>query len=341
MTAAPRLVPLSGRGATALVWIYFATMAILAVWSIGDVRSPWPTIASLLLFGLTCFAVTTDPAETLGRAATGLVVITWPVIALVISWQLIEGGGYAQWFLGAGTTSYFYLALRGRIGLAWVGFVALSVVILIWGATTPAGPLAALLLVGKQAPVLLVGTLFAVGMRRTGADIQRITDEESARASAEAAAAATSVERQRRLAELDAAATPLLTRLVSGAPLTDEDRREFAVVEAELRDGLRARTLTAPSVVEAVRAARRRGVDVVLLDDSDPELVAPTDLETAITRVADTVREISHGRIVARLLPPGRGEVATILVETPERTHRESVPSSEPGAEVRSSTELS
>jgi len=331
VTGSPRMVPLTGPGPAVMVWTYFATMAILAVWSIGDVRTPWPTIASLLLFALTCFAVTTDPSEPLGRAATGLVLVAWPVIALAISWQLVEGGGYAQWFLGAGTTSYFYLALRGRITVAWLGFGALSAIILIWGMTTPAGLVAALLLVGKQAPVLLVATLFAVGMRRTGADIQRITDEESTRASAVAAEAATSVERQRRLAELDAAATPLLTRLVSGAPLMDEDRREFAVVEAELRDGLRARTLTAPSVVEAVRAARRRGVDVVLLDDSDPERLAATDLETVITRVADTVSETSHGRVVARLLPPGRSEVATILVETSDGTHRESVPPSAPG----------
>lgn len=334
MTAPPRMVPLTGRGPAAMVWIYFATMAILAVWSIGDVRSPWPTLASLLLFALICFAVTTDPSETLGRSATILVVVAWPLIALAISWQLTEGGGYAQWFLGAGTTSYFYLALRGRITVAWVGFAALSAVILIWGATTPAGPVAALLLVGKQAPVLLVGTLFAVGMRRTGADIQRITDEDSARATAEAAAAATSVERQRRLAELDAAATPLLTRLVSGEPLTEEDRREFAIVEAELRDGLRARTLTVPSVVEAVRAARRRGVDVVLLDDSDPDHVAPTDLEAVTTRVADAVSTLTDGRIVARLLPPGRDEIATILVETPRGTQRESVPASAAGDEA-------
>ena len=70
-----------------------------------------------------------------------------------------------------------------------------------------------------------------------------------------------------------------------------------------------------PPIIEAARQARRRGVDVVLLDDSDPAVVRPEDLELVITRISAVLTDAQDGRLVARLLPPGREGVATLLVD--------------------------
>jgi hypothetical protein len=310
------MVRLVGTGSRVMIWSYFVTMAVLAFWSIDDVANPAPTFIALILFAGMCIAVDRDSSAVLDVGTTVFVVALWPFIAALVSWQLELAGGYAQWFLGAGTVSYFFISLRGRVWAAWIGFGALCAVTIVWGLTTPFGVGTALLLVAKQVPILIVGTLFAVGLQRTSRNIARVSAEESARAIAEAATRATIAQRDRALATLDAFATPLLERIVDGAPLTPADRLEFAVAEAELRDGVRARGLSVPRVTEAARRARRHGVDVVLLDDSEPASLDPADLDATIARVSDVLSQASEGRIVARLLPPGRADAATLLIES-------------------------
>lgn len=315
------MIKLNGGGAHVMIWLYFATLAVLAVWSLDEVRSALPTIVALALFAGVTVVLTVDTAEVQSLPATFVTVAVWPVVAVLVSWQLEFGGGFSQWYLGAGTATLFYLSLRGRPIWAWVGFILLSIVIVIWGATTEIGIGTAALLVGKQFPILVAGTLFAIGLQRTAASIQQLTTETSARAAIEAADVAANVERNHRLAELDTFATPLLTLLVSGTELTESDRREFAVAEAELRDGLRARSLSVPPVIEAAREARRRGVDVVLLDDSEPGGVEPADLDSVVAELSAALARTTEGRVVARLLPPGREGVATLLVDSSAGSH--------------------
>lgn len=311
-----QIVPLTGRWTTIVIWIYIVTMAILALSSLDDVRHVWPTIVGVVVFVAIGVAFSIDASEPMALWCATLVVVAWPVVAVLISWELTVEGGHAQWYFGAGTVSLFYVSLRGRLTLAWVGFVLLSGVIIAWGVTTAdIGLGVALALVGKQLPIMIAGTLFAVGMRRTVASIDRLTRAASLRASAEAAHVAMTAERNERLAGLDAVATPLLTRLVDGSELTETDRLAFTVAEAELRDGLRARSLSVPAVVAAAREARLRGVDVVLLDDSDPTQLRADDLAAVTDRVAQALTESTGGRIVARLLPPGRADVATLLID--------------------------
>ncbi|MDP3208914.1 MAG: hypothetical protein Q8M65_07180 [Rhodoglobus sp.] len=310
----PAMIELTGRGPTTMVWLYFATISILALWSLSEVRSPLPTVVGLALFAVVCVVLSTDRSATMSLRTTLVTITILPVIAAPVSWQILEPGGFAQWYMGSGTACLFYVSLRGRIGWAWAGFALLASIMLLWGLTTDfmAG---AAFLVAKQFPILVAGTLFAIGLRNTSESIQQVTAETSARAATEAGDVAATAERKHRLAELDAFATPLLALLVSDRPLTDDDRRDFSIAEAELRDDLRARSLSVPTVVAAARLARRRGVDVVLLDDSDPETLHPDDLGAVIARVTGALDDATDGRVVARLLPPGREGVATLLVE--------------------------
>ncbi|UYP19759.1 hypothetical protein OED52_04160 [Rhodococcus sp. Z13] len=97
-------------------------------------------------------------------------------------------------------------------------------------------------------------------------------------------------------------------------PLTDHERIECELLEARLRDSLRAPVLGAPEVAEAAAAARRRGVEVVLLDDHAMDPV-PDEIRREVYReVVDTLDSVWSGSVTVRVLPPGRGAMVTMLL---------------------------
>jgi len=308
------MVQLTGTGARIVIWAYFVTMVGLAIWTINGVRSPWPTLAAVAILAAVGIAVSRDTGDRLSLPVTIFTIVAGPVMALLVSSNLLYGG-YTQWYFGAATVALFYVGIRGRVLLSWVGYALLSATILAWGTTTDIGIANAVLLVARQLPIMIIGTLFATGLRRTGDDIERVTAAASSGAIAEAGAEAARRERDQRLTDLGGFATSLLEKLASDAPLTPEDRIDFAVAEAEVRDSVRARSLRLPTVIVAAREARRRGVEVVLLDDSDPESNDPEQLERVGTELATALDAAVDGRVTARLLPPGREAVATIVVD--------------------------
>ncbi len=305
---------LTGRWTRAFIVAYFVTMTTLAIWTVENVRTPWPTIVGLVLFAVACAILTLDVSPRLSMRSTLIVAGIGVVNCILISWQL-TAVGHSQWYFGAGTVAMFFVSLRGRIALAWVGFAAMAAVIVVWGATSQFGLEVVAMIIGRQAPIVLVGTLFAAGLRRTAGTIDRLIAETSLKATAEAVAEATREERSRRLASLNEFATPLLARLVAGQPIAESERLEFAAAEAALRDGLRARALAVPAVVGAARAARGRGVEVLLLDDSAPGDLSRDDIQRAAAITAAALDAAADGTVTARLLPPGRANIATVVVD--------------------------
>ena len=307
------LTNLTGWGTRAVMWLYFVTIAALALSTTGGIREPWRVIIAIALFAVLTLAATLDGGDRLSLPVTLLAVVVGPINALLLAWQL-PYVGYNSWFVGAGTTTLFLLCLRGRIAYAWIGFGVLSAVILVWGATSFVTVAGAGTMLARQGLVVVVGTMFALGLRRTIREIDTLTAAATERAATEAARLAETTERARRHAELAETVAPLLERIASGAPISVDDRRDFAIAEAELRDSLRARGLRTPVVIDAVRSARRRGVDVVLLDDSNAE--TPDDqLEAFAQLVADTLHDSIDGRVTARLLPAGRPVLGTVVAD--------------------------
>ncbi len=314
----------SKNTASAVMLLFFATSAALALRNLDAVRSPWPTLACLALLAVVAVALTLDSGDRLSLPVTVLTISFGPVAVVAISWQVITGG-YSQWYFGAAAVALFFVALRGRIILAWVGFALTAIPFAVWGATTETGIWAALGLTARQAAIVVMGTLFALGLNRTRERIARLARRTSARATAEAANRAKAAERSERLAALDEFATSMLARLVGGGELSETDRKEFAVAEAALRDGLRARALNVPIVAEAARQARRRGVSVTLLDDSGPGALSAEALERAAEATAKVLHEAVDGQVTARLLPPGRELIATIIIDG-SRYERQGIP---------------
>ena len=308
------LVDLSGRGARALIAVFVVTMALLALWSIEGVRAPVFTAVAVVLLAAASVVAVRDRGARMGLGPAVVVIVIGVANTILLSWHLISLG-YTQWYLCAAVVALFYLCLRRRVALAWVGMAGVTGVMLVWGATTPFGVGGGILAIAEQLPILIVGTLFATGLRRSAAQIQRLNRQITERTAREADAEATALERDARMRALEEFATPLLERLATGTTPTPAERREYALAEAQLRDGLRAGVLMVPEVVAAARAARERGVEVVLLDDSAGAGPEGDSLVLVSERVVAALGASSGGTVTARLLPPERAAIATIVVD--------------------------
>jgi hypothetical protein len=108
----------------------------------------------------------------------------------------------------------------------------------------------------------------------------------------------------------------MLIQLSSGTPLSNVDRASCLLLEASLRDSVRARSLHREPVESEANAARSRGVEVTLLDDSGctdlSEIIGARAHERLLAAVAHELRESVSGRLTARVVPMDREVLATI-----------------------------
>lgn len=183
-------------------------------------------------------------------------------------------------------------------------------------------------------PVLVLATLFGLMAIPMPDRLRSLREQAFAQAAEEAAAAASADERRRQLERLDAGARPILEQIVGGHEFGPEEARDVRLAEAQLRDTIRAPGWDAPEVAESVWAVRRRGVSVRLLDDgalddyasddlgdeSSPGSLARRMLVEELTAVEST--SAAHGSVTARILPAGRGVLASIVVDVGLRMRR-------------------
>nr|WP_152972820.1 hypothetical protein [Gordonia sp. NB41Y] len=163
-----------------------------------------------------------------------------------------------------------------------------------------------------------MGSLFALMLRPMAANIIALRASGSRQIATEAAVRAAEDVRRQQISGFSRQARPLLEAVAARREFTAEDVVRARLVETSLRDGIRARGLDRAEVRDAVWAARAAGVTVTLLDDGGVDAVDATDREIVRDRlVAALVAELdgrTDGRVVARILPPGRRTVAVISV---------------------------
>lgn len=221
---------------------------------------------------------------------------------------------FAHWHLGAITLILVVLGIRGQIGWAWLGYLALAALAVGWAMATGQSPLAAVNLISRHAGTLLAGTLFVVGLHRTERALWVLTANDIARASRDATTVAAIDERKAELTRVNALARPTLNRLAEPRPLTDAERAQCLLIEAGLRDAIRGRALFLEPVITAVANARQRGVEVTVLDDSGE--TPPDALPALADTVANVLDAVDAGRVTVRVLPAGRPIIATVVVDS-------------------------
>ena len=225
--------------------------------------------------------------------------------------------------LGAGVALCAFMCVRGRTGVAWVAQAATMSIVTAWGDWTGQGALAGFLLALPNIAVLLMSTLFARIMRPAALSVRALHAEAERQTAELADGEARAAERRRQNQRLQQLAWPTIDLLARKSTLTEEQIDDARLTEARLRDSVRAPSLDVPLVVEAVRQARQRGVDVVLIDDRGMDVV-DDDGRTAFHQcAAEWLASAVDGRITVRVLPPNRSQLATIVAVAADGTQRQ------------------
>ena len=258
------------------------------------------------------------PDALLPRWVARLTVVVIAAVNFLVLPQIITTGwpGYASWCTGAGSDLSRGLLMRGRPVYAWAGSAATTLATAYWVIST-----------GR--PLLMIFTYMlghyftlvswhGVAHLSTRATTQiAATQRETARLQAQQRA---HEEADRimtsRMASVRQRVTPLLTQIANGKAPTPKLRSQAYLLEAELRDEIRAPFFTGTSIVTSAQAARRRGTEVILLDDSGDNTTIDDQVRTnAVNYVTKFLNVTQSNRVVIRLNPPRRPTLLTIVTD--------------------------
>lgn len=313
VTSLLRLNDWAGRVVLAF---YGVGTAIVATLNLPGLIYPWLGVIAIMLLWAGLAVLARPDREPFSMPSTFAVIGVVALVTSISYWNIkdVENPGYTTWPLGAMTFLLLVLALRGRRGWAWLGFCILALIALVTGILSDQNALSVINNVARQAGTLLIGTLFALALRRSSQTITAIQANQLTRSTVAAASAAATRERAAQNARLERDARPALERILQPEPLSDDEQQHFRLLEATLRDGIRASGFSSERIAEATRDARERGLTVMLLDDRGSDLVdGERDLvESALLEQLTTTMD---GAITARLSPQDRDELATIVVE--------------------------
>ncbi|MFT2691067.1 ATP-binding protein [Clavibacter zhangzhiyongii] len=127
------------------------------------------------------------------------------------------------------------------------------------------------------------------------------------------------LERQDRLRTAAGEVAPVLRRIVADdGALDDASRAECGVLEQTLRDEIRGRRLLNDGLRRVIRAHRRRGAQVQVLDDGGLDDLAPDALDALLDEVAEVLRPLRSSRIVVRTSDPQSGAAVTVVASSPD-----------------------
>ena len=315
-TSVTSILQLADARGRIILFFYGAGNTFVAILNLNRLINPALGIIALLLMWTALVILARPGAEPFDIRLTLSVIALSLAITFLGSWNMLDTKttDYASWHLGVSTFLLLFLALRGRRLMAWLAYISFASIVLVAGVTTDRGASLALNDVLRQAATLLIGTLFAMILRRTSRTITALQETQLQRTTAEAAMAAATAERALQTGRLERVARPALTRILDDEPFSQRELNDFVLLEATLRDGIRAAGFSSERLTEETRLARERGLQVVLLDDRGGDL-----LRRDRVRVEDALVKEYHatkyGTITARLSPHGRDDIATIVVD--------------------------
>ena len=295
---------------------FVGTYSLMNFTASDGVHSVWVVQAAVVLVSFAAFALVAVPGDPLGAGWAAAIGAAAPVATAVVLSQVPVpvANGLQTWPLSAAVALCGFVSVRGRAAVGWAAMVAVVAVCAVWAAATDQGAMAGVAMSAISFAPLVMATFFALTFRSTAAAVFELRAQSRRRAAEDAATSAGLDERDRQLEQLDLLARPLLAKIASGSVLDTAERQACGLLEATLRDRLRAPGLMTDDVTAQARAARARGVQVVLLDDGGLAVVHPTISDRVSTAVADALRGATGGVVTARILPPGRAKIASILV---------------------------
>lgn len=204
---------------------------------------------------------------------------------------------YSTWYVIGIATLMATTAVRQQKFIAWLGTGILILQVVLWAGFIGGiqmGLIGALMLVFS-------GHTISVGLRNAYRDTMAFTKLALDTQTEKVVNAASSEERRARLDTALRGALPMLNIIKSShGKLSDEQKQEARQLEASLRDEIRGRGLMTPEIREAVKNARMRGIEVVLLDEGGLDQLTPNHRNEILLQVAESISNVKEGRITLR-----------------------------------------
>lgn len=256
---------------------------------------------------------------------TGQVLVNFVVAVVVpmISFTNLEAnerliaGTYATWFVGGVGTLLAITAMRGGALWSWIGLLLLLINVVVWGG---AGAINTTGLIGAFA---IVGAAYAIarGYNSTTDQMRSYLVQASSAASQTARTTAIRTERKVRVQAALRGALPILQRIIdNGGKLKAEDKVEALLTEAALRDEIHGKALIDDGVRIAAREARKRGVEVSIVDDGGMDAADQFGALAIRTSIAQAIASTAEGTISIRS-PKNETFMVSITAHRPGATH--------------------
>jgi hypothetical protein len=289
--------------------------ALGVIWIRENDRPEIVTAALVAYILILVPTITVGSSRAMPKWMAWLNLVVCAAIPIAINSQLDPShlGDYATWYvLGVGTI-LGGTALRGRRSIAWIGLGVLVLEIAIWGGV---GSLASTGLPGVLS-LLVTGHSVSLGVERA-VKAARELNERAAETAAETAAVEAADEVRSRLTEqtLNRAIPALNLIAALGGQLNETQKREAQLLEAGLRDEIRGATLLNDQMRAAIKAARERGVEVLVLDEGGLDDLNDAERADILSRAAASCEKVCEGRLTIRS-PKGEAWRITVAAIRP------------------------
>jgi len=206
-------------------------------------------------------------------------------------------GTYATWYVAAVATLMAATAIRQQRVISWLGLGVMVSQVIAWGGV---GSITTTGVIGAAA-LVFAGQAISTGLSRTAREAQAFADRASREASEMAATTAMREQRKAQSAQTLRRALPILRRITEAqGELSDADRHEARLLESELRDEIRGRNLINDRTRQAIRRARERGIEVVVLDEGGLDSVEAFERDSLLNQAAEAIENCQGGRVTLR-----------------------------------------
>jgi len=288
----------------------------LGISNIPDTAEPQLAIVALSIYLATVLPTIIlfrDPALPTAQALVNLAAAALIPILVNSHLEPESMSAYSTWYVMGVATLMSATAVRQQKLIAWFGTFLLVIQVVSWAGIEigiQTGLLGAVMFV-------FAGHAVSVGLAKAYRDTTLFNNE---KLETEKQKIANTVASEVRRAKLESAlrgALPMLNLIKdSQGKLTEAQKSEARLLEAELRDEIRGRDLMTSSVRQAVKAARLRGVEVIILDEGGVANLNDFDKSKLLEQAVESINKVNEGRITFRA-PVGESWHATLVASRP------------------------